>query len=181
MAPDPPDYRRAVLGKDIMEEIWSDMERTQLPKWMTPAPADWGTARRGKLSANHWRTICTIHLPITLIRLWGNKRGRKKELLDHFMDLVTAVRTANMRVSSPSQIDAYRKFSNRYISRIQVLFPDQKLKPSHHAALHIDDFLQLFGPVHSHSAPFFERYINFFHQMNTNLNFGMYIYIYCLL
>ena len=156
-----------------MEEIWSDMERTRLPKWITSVPTDWGTARRGKLSANQWRTICTIHLPITLVRLWGKESGRKKELLDHFMDLVAAVRIANMRISSPSQVDSYRRFSSRYISKIQVLFPDQKLKPSHHAALHIADFLQLFGPVHSHSAPFFERYINFFHQINTNSKFGM--------
>jgi hypothetical protein len=51
--------------------------------------------------------ICTIHLPITLIWLWKEETGRKKDLLENFMDLVSAVRIANMRVSSLEQVSAY--------------------------------------------------------------------------
>ncbi|KAF8867454.1 hypothetical protein BD779DRAFT_1685813 [Infundibulicybe gibba] len=147
---------RAVLGKDIMEAIWADMANTQLPTWVGSAPRNWGTTQRGKLSANQWRTICTIHLPITLIRLWKNETGRKKELLANFMDLVSAVRIANMRVSTRDQIRNYEMYIFRYISNIKALYPDEELKPTHHAALHIGSMLDLFGPVHSHSAPFFE-------------------------
>jgi hypothetical protein len=62
----------AILGKDVMTAVWEDMARTQLPSWVTDVPHNWGTATRGKLSANNWRVICTMHLPITLIRLWGS-------------------------------------------------------------------------------------------------------------
>ena len=78
---------RVVLGATIMEAVWSDMRSTQLPTWITAAPYDWGTPERGKLSADQWRVICTIHLVITLIRLWGNETGHKQDLLQNFMDL----------------------------------------------------------------------------------------------
>lgn len=156
-----------------MQAVWDDMKRTRFLTWIRPAPPNWGTAERGKLSADQWRVICTIHLPITLIRLWGNETGRKRELLEHFMDLVSAVRIANMRVSSQKQILAYNHYIFRYASRCAKLYPDETLKPTLHAALHLGDTLELFGPVHAISAPFYERCINFFHRMNTNQKLGL--------
>ena len=158
----------AVLGKDVMAVIWEDMKRTQLPSWITSAPANWGTAKRGKLSADNWRVICTIHIPITLIWLWREETGRKRDLLENFMELVSAVRIANMRVSSQEQVSAYNQHIMRYVEGIQQLFPHENLRPTHHAALHIGDQLQHFGPVHSHSSPFYERHISFLHRINTN-------------
>lgn len=163
---------RPVLGKDVMEAVWAEMNTTQLPTWITPAPKNWGTTQRGKLSADSWRVICTIHLPITLIRLWHDDRGQKQKLLSNFMDLVTAVQVANMRVTTATQIQTYDFYMSRYLSGIQELYPDQNLKPTHHTALHITDMLGLFGPNHSHSGPHYERYINFFHRVNTNSKIG---------
>lgn len=157
-----------------MAAVWSDMERTQLPSWIRPAPHNWGTSEHGKLSADQWRVLCTIHLPITLIHLWENETGRKKELLQNFMHLVTAVRIANMRVSSPNQIRAYNENIFCYVDGIKNLFPYNKLKPVAHAALHIGDGLELFGPSHAHSAPFYERYINFLHRVKTNGKIGVF-------
>ncbi|RXW15897.1 hypothetical protein EST38_g9952 [Candolleomyces aberdarensis] len=145
----------AFLGKDVMTAIWEDMDRTRLPNWITPVPRDWGTIRRGKLSADNWRIICCIHLPITLIRLFGSAEGRRRALLDNFMRLVSAARIATMRRSSQAQVDAY----NSHIL-------------AHHAALHIGDILARFGPKHSHDSPHYERYIRFFHRMNTNNKIG---------
>lgn len=156
-----------------MEVVWEDMRRTVLPTWISPAPPNWGTSQRGKLSADNWRVICTIHLPVTLIRLWSDSSERKKLILAHFMDLVSAVQIANMRITSEHQIQSYNNYMTRYISGIKTLFPDQNLKPAHHAALHIGDMLGLFGPNHSHSGPHYERYINFFHRTNTNSQIGI--------
>lgn len=156
-----------------MTAIWDDMTRTQLPSWVSPAPPNWGTAKRGKLSADQWRVICTVHLPITLIRLWGLGSDREKDLLVHFMDLVNAVRIANLRVSSQTQVEAYNFHILRYVSNIERYYPDTHLLPTHHVALHIGDGIELFGPVHARSTPFFERYINFLHRVNTNQKLGL--------
>jgi hypothetical protein len=90
-----------------MEAVWSDMKHTQLPSWVGSVPSNWGMPKRGKLTANHWQVICMIHLPITLIRLWDGDTGRRQELLKHFMDLVTAVKIANMCISTRSQVESY--------------------------------------------------------------------------
>jgi len=84
-----------VLGEDIMEAVWADMALTELPSWVLDVPRNWGTATHRKLSANNWRVICTIHLPIILIRLWGGDDDQKHKL-QNFMDLVCAIQIANL-------------------------------------------------------------------------------------
>lgn len=68
-----------------------------------------------------------------------------------------------MHVMSQKHILAYNKFIFCYVDGVKTLYLDKKIKPIHHAALHIGDILELFSPVHSHSAPFFECYIKFLH------------------
>ncbi|KAA1480108.1 hypothetical protein DENSPDRAFT_789966, partial [Dentipellis sp. KUC8613] len=143
-----------------MEAIREDMARTVLPSWVSMAPRDWGTTKRGKLSANNWRVIATIHLPITLIRLWGdtNATARQQNMLDNFIDLMYAVQLANLREVSLEHIALYQKYMRRYLEGYKSLYKDTRIKPIHHVAQHIDDFLFLFGPNHAHSAPFYERH-----------------------
>src|SRR6266702_6171919 len=113
----------AVLGKDIMEAVWADMALTELPSWVTDVPCNWGTATHGKLSANNWRVICTIHLPITLIRLWGrdNEPEDQKHKLQNFMDLVCAVQIANLRSVSKQDIKRYEHYIQCYLVGLKSL------------------------------------------------------------
>ena len=98
--------KRIVLGKDVMEAVWDDMKHMKLPMWIYPAPPNWRTVERGKLSADQWRLVCTVYLPITLIHLWSHITGQKRDMLTHFMDLVSAIRIANMRIMFQQQIKA---------------------------------------------------------------------------
>ena len=164
---------RVVLGKEVMEAVWADMRRTQLPSWISTPPHNWGLPGRGKLSADEWRIICLIFLPITLIRLWHEKTGREKHLLKNFMDLVNATRIATSKVSSTLRVQLYNEFIFRYVKGLQELYPDKHLLPVHHAALHLGHIMELFGPIHSHNAAFFERYIKFLHRMNINQKPGL--------
>ncbi|KAF8160467.1 hypothetical protein K438DRAFT_1985726 [Mycena galopus ATCC 62051] len=77
------------------------MRKTILPSWIGAAPKNWGIKKRGKLSADHSRTIFTIHLPISLIWLWRNEVGRKKDLLVNMTQLVTAIQVANFKTTDP--------------------------------------------------------------------------------
>jgi len=150
------------------------MAFTQLPSWVGLVPHNWGTSKQGKLTTDNWQVIFTIHLVITLIRLWKDKTGCKAELLNNFMDLVAVVRIANMCVSSKNQVRAYNFYISRYASALLALFPDVSIKPTVHAALYLDNIMDLFGPVHSHSAPFYEQYIYFLQWLNTNKKLGAY-------
>ncbi|KAJ7223836.1 hypothetical protein C8J57DRAFT_1094168 [Mycena rebaudengoi] len=169
----PPGNTGAVLGHDVMSAIWTDMSRTILPSWVGAAPSNWGTAKRGKLSANQWRTIFTIHIPITLIWIWRHETGRKKDLLDNMMELNAAIQSANMKRASPTQAAVYDQHIHRYVNGISELFKENNILPSHHVALHLGDLLRHGGPTHARSAPFFERFINHLQSQNTNMKLGM--------
>ncbi|KAG5220365.1 STE/STE11/BCK1 protein [Salix suchowensis] len=163
---DQPLLRRVVLGKDVMQEIWTDMGHTQLPSWVSGVSREWSTT--SELSADQTRILCTIHLPITLIRLWHSADDRRQSLLANFMDLVNAVRVANMRTTSPGDVETYNTYMHRYMVQALELYQDEAIKPHQHAALHIGTMLEWFGPVHAHSAPYYERYINFMHRAQIN-------------
>ncbi|KAF9645720.1 hypothetical protein BDM02DRAFT_3189458 [Thelephora ganbajun] len=140
---------RAILGKDVLESVWDDMRLTQLLSWMSPAPRNWGTAVRGKLKADQWKVIAMVHLPITLMRLWGRDAGWYFLLLCNFMDLNAAVQLANQCVITTNH--------------------DTGLQPVHHVSLHTGDFLHLFGPTHSIRTPGFEQFNKMLGSQNINM------------
>ncbi|KAF8260760.1 hypothetical protein EI94DRAFT_1811304 [Lactarius quietus] len=161
----------AVLGKDIMEAVWADMAITVLPSWVTKAPSNWGTAAWGKLSANNWRVICPVHLPITLIRLWGDDTpDNRNAMLENFMDLVRAVQYANLRSISQKEIALYEHHISHYMTSFKSLYKDAKVKPIHHAALHYGNVLRGFGPAQTHSAAFYKWHIHAMQSENHNMS-----------
>lgn len=165
----------AVLGRETLAEVHTDLNRTTVPSWVSPVPKNAGTKQHGKLSADQWRTLCTIHLPITLIRIWGQKNegSRERRMLDNFLDLVTAVEVAGMLITSDAHIAEYQRAILRYLRTMQDLYKDAPFKPNHHLAIHVGDtILPQFGPLHPIRAFHTERN-NFTLQMeNTNMKFG---------
>ena len=90
--------KTAVLGEKRLAEVWKDIARCTLPSWLSPVPYRMGDAKCGKLTADQWRTAGTIHLVITLFRLWGHmsKDSREYKLLQNFIHLAMAVKIAMM-------------------------------------------------------------------------------------
>lgn len=183
--PDPPEQvseSRDVLGSDVMKAVWSDMARTELPSWMSPAPRNWGTATRGKLTADQWKVVATVHLPITLMRLWGApQEGRHFLMLCNFMDLSAAVQLAHQRIITEKHIKDYERLLLRYLSGMMALFKDSKLQPIHHVSMHAGDFLRLFGPTHSVRTQGFERFNEKLGLQNTNGKSGALSHVACCL
>lgn len=163
-----------VLGKKTLQQICDDMEQLQLPSWVSKAPSHPGESKWGKFSADQWRAFCTINLPITLIRLWGSrpKDSREHRMLVNFMHLVTAVKLATMRKTSPSRIAQYEDHMHQYLEGVLVLFPGTGITPYQHMALHFGEQLRRFGPTHSWRCFPFERYNYLLQKIPTNNKFG---------
>jgi len=167
-----------VLTADEMAEIWSDLEDILTPSWMTSVPRNLGNAAHGKLKADQWRTLGTVHLPLSLIRLWGNvdtdnhRSVRCRKILQVTMSLVSAVVIATSHTISASHANAYLGHMFDYMNGIKQLFPEYKLHPNHHMALHIHEYLLLFGPVHSWWTFPFERMIGALQRMPHNNKMG---------
>jgi hypothetical protein len=162
------------LTKDEVEALWYDIKNMVKPSWITPVP----TGMTGKLKADQWRILGTTYLPSTLIRLWSERRsddGRsviRRQLLDTTLSLVSAIVIASSRVTSEAHAQAYLEHMKDYRSGLQVLFPKYKCHPNHHMAMHLQEYLLMFGPVHSWWTFPFERLIGVLQRTSTNYKPG---------
>lgn len=170
----PSKKKTRVLGRQTLGELWRDMERTLLPSNVTPVPKTVGTTRHGKLSADQWRTTCTIHLVYTLIRLWGEEteNWRHRAMLENFIDLVTATKLAAMRTMSEERILLFQSHMLRYLRGLLDLYPGTTLSPNQHLSVHLTQLFRRWGPTHAWRCFAFERYNFKLQRIPTNMRLG---------
>ncbi|KAF8169310.1 hypothetical protein K438DRAFT_1429994, partial [Mycena galopus ATCC 62051] len=148
----------------------SDLATMVKPSWMTSVPPEiGGNSTDRKLKSDQWQTLGMVYMPITLIHLWyASDNPERRELLDLTMDLVSAVILASSRETSRQNSAQCLKFLLSYRAKLQKLFPNYRCHPNHHMALHIPEFLLLFGPVHGWWTFPFERLIEKLQRVPTN-------------
>lgn len=165
--------RTRVLGRKTLKEIRQDMRSLHRPSWQANGPTRPGEAKRGKFTADQWRTFCTVNLPVTLIRLWGGAQegSIERRRLDNFMYLVTAVKLATMNAMNEQRILEYEANMRRYLETLLELYPAIRLTPYQHLSLHFGRHLRMFGPVHAWRCFPFERYNFLIQSIPTNNKF----------
>ncbi|KAF7342502.1 hypothetical protein MVEN_01840000 [Mycena venus] len=168
-----------LLGPKILQEVRSDMERRSMPSNVGRAPTHPGEAAWGKFTADQWKTFCIYHLPFTLSRLWGPYKDskdaehrRKYEMLQNFLHLVSAVKSATLPTVTPATIRAYEKEILSYLSGLLTLYPGAQIESYQHLAMHFGDLLKRWGPTHSWRCFAFERYNGLLQKINTSKKFG---------
>lgn len=174
MKHDPP----MVLAANVMREVHDDVAGTIMPSWIKPAPRKMGYVSHGKLSADQWRVACSVHYPITLIRLWGHGRPssvqnpRFLDMLDNFIHLVLAASLASRRSTSEHRQKRFLHHMESYLLGLRKLYPAVTITPNHHLSLHIPHLLRRFGPPRSWWAFPFERYNGVLQGFSTNSRLG---------
>ena len=161
-----------------IREVIRDMAT---PSWLSSVPHNFGEAAAGTLKADEWQTMTTVYLPIALISLWGkgtrhasqSAAARLKQVLDHTMDLISAICLACMRTMTESRMNAYRHHLASWVSGLKVHHPDTEHRVNGHMAFHIYDFLRLFGPIRSWWCFPFERLIGQLQRLPHNHKHGM--------
>jgi hypothetical protein len=96
--------------KDV-EALRIDIRDFVTPSWLTSIPSNLGEPSHGKLKADQWRTLGTVYLPVSLVRLWAapNKddpqqaAGRQK-LLSLTSALSTLHPRGQHRATGPTSI-----------------------------------------------------------------------------
>ncbi|KIP01574.1 hypothetical protein PHLGIDRAFT_42332, partial [Phlebiopsis gigantea 11061_1 CR5-6] len=166
--------KTAVLGKETLHEVWSDMQKTVLPSWIAPAPRNVGDGRHGKLTADQWRTLCTVHLVITLVRMWGPTAPaeRSHKILDNYMHMVAGVKLATMRSTSPQKASQFVQHWLQYLHGVLDLYPGSNLSPNQHLAAHLGPQMVWAGPSHSLWTFIFERLNKLLRDIPTNNRIG---------
>jgi hypothetical protein len=142
--------RNRILGAKTLERVWEDMAALQAPTWLTRAPPTIGTPGQGTISADEWRTFCTLNLPISMIGLWGLKPelSREHHLLNNFMDLVVAVDLASTRITTTQRRSEYLLHLKRHLKSMLRLFPGASITSNQHRAMHQPECLSFLGPSH---------------------------------
>jgi len=152
---------------EVMTRIRLVIRNMATPSWLGSIPHNFGDAAAGTLKADEWWMMATVYLPIALISLWGKGTVHAshsaatwlKQILDHTLDLVSAVSLARMRTMTESWMDAYRCYLISWVSSLNIHHPDADHRVNNHMAFHIYDFLRLFGPVRSWWCFLFEQLI----------------------
>lgn len=165
-----------VLTADVIEQLCHDIKSTYLPSWIERPPTNFGSAAHGKLKADHWWTVCTISMVITLVRVWGSASASiaEHQLLDNFIHLVIAVDLATRRSVNPERARLFDYHMEEYLHTLRTLFAHD-LIPNHHLSLHLATCLLSFGPVHGWWAYPFECFNGIIQRLNTNNQTGMFV------
>ncbi|KAF9229914.1 hypothetical protein BU15DRAFT_84325 [Melanogaster broomeanus] len=152
---DQPSRESVVLGDAVLLEIWKDQERLELPSFVSPAPARFGSEKR-TLSADQWRSVGTIHLVITLIRLWGFEKGPT--------------------TTSEEDASDYMVHMKAYLHGFVQLYKEAKVQPTHHLSLHLGKLLVLFGPNTKTNKRFGELELTFMNDACRAANLAAYLF-----
>ncbi|EJD51435.1 hypothetical protein AURDEDRAFT_56960 [Auricularia subglabra TFB-10046 SS5] len=154
--------------KKQLTQIREIIARISTPSWLGRVATDFGSPSHGAPKADEWRTAGTVHLPMALCVMWAGT-DRQADL-DWFLELATAVQLAIRRSTSKTRADDYRLYLRKYLHGL--VDRGFTLRPNHHAALHLGDFLPEFGPTRSWWAYPIERQVGLLQKINTNDRFG---------
>ena len=164
--------------KDV-EALRTDIRDFVTPSWLTSIPSNLGEPSHGKLKADQWRTLGTVYLPVSLVRLWATPNkddpqqaaGRQK-LLSLTLSLISAINIASSRTTSRDKANLYTRYMTEYLDGLWNLMPDYQFRPNHHMALHLSEYLLLYGPVHGWWTFPFERLIGLLQDIPNNFKNG---------
>lgn len=164
---------RAILGHSELQEIASDIRKTILPRWLQSGPVHLGKRAHGKLSADAWRMVGTVHLLLTLVRLWGwmEPTTHQYKALQNFMLLAHAVTLATRRTTTIEHRQTVDSSLRDYLRGLRDIY-EASIETNHHMALHTPYFLNMLGPPHSWWAFPYERYNGMLQNTQTNRLFG---------
>jgi Domain of unknown function (DUF4218) len=90
------------------------------------------------------------------------------------MSLLSAVTVASSHSMSLALANSYLQHMQGYLAGLKALFPQYGFHPNHHLALHLHQYLLLFGPVHAWWTFPFERMIGMLQCIPTSRKIGMF-------
>jgi len=171
-----------------MARIREVIRDTDTPSWLSSVPRNFGDASAGNLKADEWRTMSTVYLPISLVSLWGEGTSHRspsvaaslREVLDHTMALVSAVSLACARTMTSNRMLAYQNYITHWVGQLPLIHSNSRKRTNFHMAIHVYDFLRLFGPVRSWWSFPFERLVGQLQRLPHNHKFGIYHFSYDL-
>lgn len=177
----PDDHSSHFRTEKVLKTVREVIRCTDTPSWLPSVPYNFGHVSAGHLKADEWRTLSTVYFPISLVSVWGEGSAHStpelasslRRILDHTMALVSAVSIACLRVTTPNRTLAYQTYIQQWYRDLESIHgPVIGKRVNGHMAIHISQFLHLFGPVRSWWTFPFERLIGQIQRIPHNHMFG---------
>lgn len=171
--PDP--AKTSFVTRAELNEVQNDIGSIIVPSWFTKMRPTFGEKSNGKLKADEWRSLFTVYLPITFLRLWAESSGHRVHL-KALLCLTILVNIVTSRTSSAASRELYENTVKTYLKFLHKASPKCQIVINHHMALHLTGFMALHGPCHSHWAFPFERIIGKMQKTLHNSRMGTHIH-----
>ncbi|KIK25407.1 hypothetical protein PISMIDRAFT_36803, partial [Pisolithus microcarpus 441] len=133
-----------------IQQVIKDMHT---PSWVRSVPHNFGDARAGTLKADDTASISQF-----FFRKHAEKMEGRDTLLFLFM--------------MEERMTSYHSHIMSWLKSFPEVFPCASICPNYHMAIHIYDYLRLFGPVRSWWCFPYEHLIGHLQHMLTNHRFG---------
>lgn len=171
---DEPDaHEGRVFNKTILDKIRDCCRDIITPTWLTMLPQTFGSASGGSLKADEWRVAITLYVPLVIIREWPTADAPDSAVwLRMTTDLMSAISACSSHTVCRSSIRRYNSYMIDYFLQTKSHFPDMKWVSNCHAALHIGDLLEEYGPAHGWWTFPFERIIKELQNVPNNARIG---------
>lgn len=182
LSPDP--ATTSFITRQQLDEVQNDVRNIIVPSWFTKIRPTFGEKANGKLKADEWRSVFTVYLPMTFLRLWAESSSHRIQL-KALLCLTILVNIVTSKTSSVSSRELYDSTIRTYLKFLHEANPRCSFVINHHIALHLTGFMALHGPCHSHWAFPFERIIGKLQRTLHNSRMGTQYYrgmrCYCLI
>jgi hypothetical protein len=150
------------LPKMYLMQVCGNIPETIRASYATIPPPDLGQPGTGKLKAGKWMALIKFDLPVTLVKILHSNPGLESTTVDLIcatLLLAITIRYGFSTVTSPTHQEKYLEYMQQYLWILRRLYPQHHLRPNHHAALHLGDFLKRFGPARNFWMLPFKRII----------------------
>jgi hypothetical protein len=181
---------KAMLVTEDLLQVQSIIAQIQRPPSQQPLPSNFGSPSHGKLKSSQWATGIEFDLTVALVKLWLSEKSNGDDMgiqqqrvkaINATIYLSIALRWATSSIVTKAHAERYLHWMRKYLDAILDLHPEMDLKPSHHAALHIPEFLERFGPMRGWWMYFFEQLIGLLQLVKINYKFGKGLSVYLCL
>lgn len=172
------------VTKKELGKLQSDISSVTRPLYRQGPPSTLGSAGHGKLKADQWKTCMEFDIPVSIAQHWSKETcqpghsaeefERRDKVFQSVMLLAIALRWGTSYRTSEIHAAKYEENMKAYLQSLLDLYPSIKLRPNHHAALHLGELLLQFGPVHGWWMFPFERIIGILQKINTNSKMGQF-------
>lgn len=175
------DQHTAVKSLENLKLLQRLMRTVIVPSWVERPPSNFGSRGHGKIKFDVWLKFFQIFLPLVAGSIWDHSATNREvhtlsnpSILSNIYGLAAITNLLNSKNQTVKHPQALHTILKRYLQDIQVLYPQCKIRPNHHYALHYPQIIQFSGPSSSLAVWVGERKNHALAKVKTNKQMSQY-------